>query len=50
MKTFRNLMLLLVTASLLSSCLVQDQGRGHGRRGGGGHGHHGGHHKGPGRW
>ena len=41
MKTFRNLMLLLVTASLLSSCLVQDQGRGHGRRGN--HGHHRGH-------
>lgn len=42
MKTFRNLMLLLVTASLLSSCLVQEPGRGHGRRG---HGH-GGYHRG----
>ncbi len=39
MKKFRNLMLLLVAVSLLSSCLVQDgrSGRGHGR---GGHGHH----------
>jgi len=43
MKTFRNLMLLLVTASLLSSCLVQDQGRGHGKHRGGPHGHHRGH-------
>lgn len=40
MKTFRNLMLLLVAVSLFSSCLVQDgrSGRGHGR--GNGHGHH----------
>lgn len=37
MKTFRNLMLLLVTASLLSSCYVQDNG---GRGRGYGHGHH----------
>jgi hypothetical protein len=48
MKTFRNLMLLLLTASLLSSCYVQEQGRGYGhhRRGyGHGHGHgHGWHH------
>jgi len=44
MKTFRNLMLLLVTASLLSSCYVQDQG---GRGRGHGHGHHRGGH-GPG--
>jgi len=43
MKTFRNLMLLLVTASLLSSCYVQDGGRG---RGGHGHGHGHGHHRG----
>jgi len=46
MKAFRNLMLLLVTASLLSSCIVQEPGRGHGRHGGGhrgGHGHHRGH-------
>ncbi|MCX2479674.1 hypothetical protein OQY15_11310 [Pedobacter sp. MC2016-15] len=43
MKTFRNLMLLLVTASLLSSCYVQDnRGRGHYRHG---HGHR---HGGPG--
>ena len=28
MKTFRNLMLLLVTAALLSSCYVQGEGRG----------------------
>ena len=43
MKTFRNLMLLLVTASLLSSCLVQEPGRGRGR---GGHHGHGGYHRG----
>ena len=43
MKTIRNLMLLLVTASLLSSCLVQDQRRGRGKHGGGNHGHHGRH-------
>jgi len=39
MKTVKNLMLLLVTAALLSSCYVQEQGRGGGR--GHGHGHHG---------
>jgi hypothetical protein len=48
MKTIRNLVLLLVTASLLSSCLVQDQGRGRGNHGGKhgnhGHGRHRGHH------
>lgn len=41
MKTFRNLLLLLVTASLLSSCYVQGEGRGghrHHRHGGGGYG------------
>jgi hypothetical protein len=38
MKTFRNLMLLLVTASLLSSCYIQDSGRGGGHRHGHGHG------------
>lgn len=49
MKTFRNLMLLLVTASLLSSCYVQENGRGRGPGYGHGHGHgHGGprHHRG----
>lgn len=40
MKTFRNLMLLLVTVSFLSSCYVQDGGRGRGRGHGHGHGHH----------
>lgn len=43
MKTLRNLVLLLVTASLLSSCLVQERGRGYGRGPGRGHGHYGGH-------
>ncbi|MET1053952.1 MAG: hypothetical protein ABWY16_01475 [Pedobacter sp.] len=38
MKTFRNLMLLLVTASLLSSCYVQENGRGRGHGHGRGHG------------
>jgi hypothetical protein len=49
MKTFRNLMLLLVTASLLSSCYVQEQGRGRGyghHRHGYGHGHGHGWHRG----
>ncbi|MET4142177.1 MULTISPECIES: hypothetical protein [Pedobacter] len=42
MKTFRNLMLLAVVASLLSSCIVQDRGYRHHRGGyGGGYWHRG---------